>query len=406
MSLTTTFTSCSINGWKADLISGVRNYQLVDTVQGTANIISFGFSTGISGDGTQLITGAPFYPNNSQNGAVYFTAISNNTFFGNTLPNDVGTTGIDLGWDVDINYNSTWAVAGAPTGPTGPGEIRIYQSTSPNVWTLHTQTTGSNVVTNERFGVEVAIAGNANVIAATESRGDAPNVANSGSVYIYSFSSNVWNEITELTANDASNLQSFGEALSFNQSGNVLAIGAYGDDGLGTDAGAAYIFTASGNVWTQQAKLTASDGAAGDEFGRSIAITPNASHVVVGAIGAGNGAAYVFANVANTWVQQTKIEPIQTLANNTGFGYGVAISADATIVAITTSSAVVGSNNAMYIFTGNGSDYIQTQEIVNPAGNTQGFGDYISMSYDGSKIVVSDPGYTGSQGIVYLYAAL
>ena len=49
--------------------------------------------------------------------------------------------------------------------------------------------------------------------------------------------------------------------------GDTIVVGACQDDDNGTDSGSAYVFTRTGTTWTEQAKLTASDGAADDQFG-------------------------------------------------------------------------------------------------------------------------------------------
>ena len=60
------------------------------------------------------------------------------------------------------------------------------------------------------------------------------------------------------TASDGAVGDSFGYSVALD--GDTVLVGAYGDD---SSPGSAYIFTRSGTTWTQQAKLTASDGASG-----------------------------------------------------------------------------------------------------------------------------------------------
>src|SRR5208283_813584 len=94
-------------------------------------------------------------------------------------------------------------------------------------------------------------------------------------------------------------------------SGSTLVVGDYSATiGSNNYQGAAYVFTQSGSTWTQAAKLTASDGAAGDQFGDSVSIDGNT--VVVGASEAtvnGNssqGAAYVFTEPGFGWTNMTQ----------------------------------------------------------------------------------------------------
>ena len=70
--------------------------------------------------------------------------------------------------------------------------------------------------------------------------------------------------------------------ISVAVSGDTAVVGAHRDDTpAGDDAGSAYVFVRSGGTWTQQAKLTASDAAAGDLFGFSVAVAGDTA--VVGA---------------------------------------------------------------------------------------------------------------------------
>src|SRR5262249_20613501 len=76
----------------------------------------------------------------------------------------------------------------------------------------------------------------------------------------------------KLTASDASAGQGFGICVAI--SGNAIVVGAPYDDTLGTDAGAAYVYTFSGGVWSQTAKLLPSRSVnAGTNFAELVAIS-------------------------------------------------------------------------------------------------------------------------------------
>ena len=90
------------------------------------------------------------------------------------------------------------------------------------------------------------------------------------------------------------------------------------------------MFARSGTSWTQQAKLTASDGAAGDEFGCSVSI--NEEHAIVGAPGAHyTGSAYIFVRNGTSWTQQAKFTASDGSAVD-WFGGSVSISGKYAIV--------------------------------------------------------------------------
>ena len=99
----------------------------------------------------------------------------------------------------------------------------------------------------------------------------------------------------KLTAMDAAASDLFGQSVSI--SGDYAIVGAFGDDDAGHLSGSAYIFIRSGETWSEQAKITASDAAAGDRFGGSVFISGD--YAIVGASGdddAGedSGSAYIY----------------------------------------------------------------------------------------------------------------
>jgi hypothetical protein len=111
-----------------------------------------------------------------------------------------------------------------------------------------------------------------------------------------------WTEQAELFASDGHEQDQFGESVSL--SGDTALIGAPFDDVNGSDSGSAYVFTRTGNVWTQQAKLLPSDGAGMDYFGGSVSLDNDTAFI--GSFH-GNGSAYVFTRSGITWTQQQKL---------------------------------------------------------------------------------------------------
>ncbi|MBU4367121.1 MAG: FG-GAP repeat protein, partial [Verrucomicrobia bacterium] len=126
----------------------------------------------------------------------------------------------------------------------------------------------------------------------------------------------------------------FGSSVALSSDGNTAIIGAdCADVGGITNQGAGYVFTRGGSGWTQQAKLTASDGAAWDRFGASVALSSDGNTAIAGAYLAdvdgndGQGAAYVFTWSGASWNQQAKL--IATGGDATDFfGSSVALSSD------------------------------------------------------------------------------
>jgi hypothetical protein len=120
----------------------------------------------------------------------------------------------------------------------------------------------------------------------------APSGAGSGGAGL---SGATWTEQAKLTATDATLRDYFGHSVSLSE--DTALVGAYLDDDAGHGSGSAYVFVRSGTTWREQAKLTATDAAEGDEFGRSVALSGDTA--VLGAwrdddAGDSSGSAYVY----------------------------------------------------------------------------------------------------------------
>jgi hypothetical protein len=145
-------------------------------------------------------------------------------------------------------------------------------------------------------------------------------------------------QLSKLVAADAGAYDSYGVSVALDA--DTLVAGSYYDDHEGGEsAGSAYVYIRSGGSgtggWTQQAKLVASDAAAGDYFGRSVAIDGNT--ILVGAYyddhagGQDAGAAYVFVCQAGVWTQEAKLIAFDAAANDL-FGISVALQGDVVAV--------------------------------------------------------------------------
>ena len=138
---------------------------------------------------------------------------------------------------------------------------------SNGVWSEQQKLTASDGASSDYFGEYVSIDGDTAIIGAYR---DDDNGSSSGSAYIFTRSNGVWSEQQKLTASDGASSDYFGIYVSID--GDTAIIGAYRDDDNGSDTGSAYIFTRSNGVWSEQQKLTASDGASSDYFGRNVSI--------------------------------------------------------------------------------------------------------------------------------------
>ena len=245
--------------------------------------------------------------------------------------------------------------------------------------------TASDGDANDRFGYSVDIDGDYAIVGATYDDDDG---SRSGSAYIFNRDGNTWTQQAKLTALDGAAGDWFGYSVSI--SNDHVVIGSPGDDDGGSKSGSAYVFKRDGLTWTQQAKLNASDGAAGDWFGGAVAIDVN--NIIVGALGDDDdgdyaGSAYTFKKPAGQWADTNETEKIAppSLLERSKFGIRVDISGDYAIVgAIEDNDANSGS---AYTFKYDSNDWIYQESLTpdNPAADMW-FGYSVAIDSDGFAV--------------------
>ena len=201
-----------------------------------------------------------------------------------------------------------------------------------------------------------------------------------GAAYVFVRSNGTGSQQAELTASDAAPDVSFGYSVAIY--GLTAIVGEPSiERGLG---GAAYVFVRSGSTWSQQAELTPSDSAYGDEFGWSVAI--HGTTAVVGADQAAGaaGAAYVFVRSSGTWPQRAKLTAPDPAANDS-FGYSVAIYGSTAVIGAPGENSNTG---AAYVFVHSpGTGWSRQATLTASDGGEVGY----SVALYGSTAVVSAP---------------
>jgi hypothetical protein len=189
----------------------------------------------------------------------------------------------------------------------------------------------------------------------------------------------VWTQQQKLTASDAAASDAFGKSVSV--SGDTLVVGAPYDDHSSyyDDRGSAYVFVrSSSGVWTQQQKLTASDASSYDHFGTSVSISGDT--VVVGAPydddneKDGSGSAYVFTRSSSgVWSQQAKLTAEAESGDSDEFGRSVSVSGDTVVVGAPYDDNDGKSNSgSAYIFTRSSSNVWSLMKQLTPGSQDAG----------------------------------
>ena len=396
------------------MIGGIGYFKASNT--GVANF--FGYSIALSADGNTLAVGA--------------------------YDEDSAATGINGNQSGDRDNR-----AGAA------GAVYLF-SRSGSSWSQQAYIKASNTGVRDYFGASVALSADGNTLAvganeedsaATGINGDdSDNSATfAGAVYLFSRSGSSWSQQAYIKASNTDAYEFFGERVALSADGNTLAVGAYAEDSAATgingddsdntakDAGAVYLFSRTGNSWSQQAYIKASNTNSDDRFGWSVALSADGNTLAVGAIwedsvttginsdysnnrAIRSGAVYLFSRTGSSWSQQAHIK-----ASNTNeydqFGTSVALSADGNTLAVGADyehSAATGINGddsdnsavfsgAVYLFSRTGSSWSQQAYIkASNTGVEDYFGRNVALSADGNTLAVGaireDSAATGING--------
>ena len=313
-----------------DTTTGVQIHKLLASDGAAFDV--FGHSVAISG--TTAIVGA--YGDDFV-GAAYLFDTTTGLQISKLVPSD-GTGNNLFGYSVGIS--GTTAIVGAfynDTLPGGSGAAYLFDTTTGSE--IH-KLVASDGMAQDFFGRTVALSGTTAIVGAY---GDEDRGADFGSAYLFDTTTGM--ETVKLFANDGAAHARFGDSVAI--SGTTAIVGAWRDDALGDGSGSAYLFDTTSGV--QVAKLVPSDGTDFDFFGWSVAISGTTA--IVGARGNDDsgiltGSAYLFD--MTTGSQTDKLLASDGAAGDQ-FGWSVAIS---------NATAIVGANEDDDLGDRSGSAYL------------------------------------------------
>lgn len=347
--------------------------------------LSFGYSLALSGDGTTLAVGTSV---DSLNIAGVITNPSNSSS---------SSTGC-------INFSSA--------------------SSSSNSSSLSSSSTSSSSASNT---------------SSTSTSSSTPGGENSGAVYIYHLQDNGWKEEAYIKASDAGAQDYFGQSIALSQDGNLMAVGAPGEDSKTSNAnndtvtidgteyllnsGGVYLFARTDNKWVEQTKLKPSFIQINQSFGASLALSADGATLAVGTPGdwtkvggingntvydpkddsyIGSGATYIFTKSGTSWAQEAYIKP-NVVKPYYQFGSAVSLSGNGNTLAVGSwleSSLATGINGdqldasssnsgAAYVFTRAGTTWVQRSYIKAPNSNAlDRFGRALELDDSGESLAI------------------
>ena len=296
------FSNTSTTTWSQTAVVSTSNIEIGD---------NFGYSVDISENDNRYIVGAPYKDNNK--GRVYVYNSTNTTIPTELFAPNSG----NFGFSVALNGDGTKAIVGAPYNDSDISGNAYTYSYSSSTWSLSSHLYPSSPSASALFGYSVHISNDGSRTIVGEPY---ENAENHGAAYIFNSSGN---QEAKLSPSDTYIDGNFGYSVNIDSDGNTAVIGSIGSD----NKGAAYVFTRSGTTWTQEAKLVSSDITTGDKFGYSVCISNDGNTVLVSTpFKSSRGAVYVFIRTGgSTWSQRDKILS-DDLSTGDNFGNSLAIS--------------------------------------------------------------------------------
>ncbi len=299
-----------------------------------------------------------------------------------------------------VSLSGDTALIGAVDDDNGidSGSAYVFTRTG-TTWTQQAKLLASDGTADDMFGYSVSLSGDTALIGAN------CDDDGRGSAYIFTRTGTIWIQEAKLVASDGTINDFFGGSISL--SGDTALIGVHGDDDNGAQSGSTYVFTHSGNSWVQQQKLLASDGEAEDFFGWSVCL--NRDTALIGADGdddkgVDSGSAYVFTRTGTSWTQQAKLLASDGAVSDS-FGWCVSLSGDTTLIGAPFDDDKANSSGSAYVFTRTGTTWTQKAKLLASDGAAADrFGWRISLSGDTALFGVRwDGDNGGNSGSAYIF---
>ena len=207
----------------------------------------------------------------------------------------------ELGTSVAVSSEGNTALVGGPLDNAGIGATWVF-TLSGSEWVQQGgKLTGGSETGNGEFGWSVGLSsdGNTALVGGPQDNGGV------GAMWAFTRSGGKWTQEGEkLAGGGESGNGQFGYSLALSANGDTALVGGFGDNGF---AGAAWVFTQSGGKWTQQgSKLMGGTESGNGSFGFSVALSAAGTAALIGGPedGARAGAVWVFTESGGIWTQE------------------------------------------------------------------------------------------------------
>ena len=361
--------------------------------------IYHGYSVALSADGNTAIVGG--IGDNANAGAVWVYTRSGGVWTLEAKLIGMGATGsASQGFSVALSADGNTAIVGGIGDNTNAGAAWVF-TRSGGVWNQQgNKLVGIGAVGNAQQGVAVSLSADGNTLLVGGNRDN--NFA--GAVWVFTRSGNVWSQQgNKLVVTNAIGSSRFGISVDLSSDGNTAIIGGHTDN---ANAGAAWIFTRSDTSWTSQTKLTGSGAIGNARFGRSVSISSDGNTAIVGGYedDAAMGAVWVYTRSGGSWTQQGNKLVGTGATGNASQGFSISLSADG-------NTALIGGIDdngfagATWVFTRSGEVWSQlgNKLIGSDAVGNANQGGAVAIALDGNTIIVGGIADNTNKGAAWVF---
>ncbi len=292
-------------------------------------------------------------------------------------------------------------MSGDGGGPWSSGSARVYRFDG-LAWSAEAELISSEPKKNDQFGISVALDGDLAIVGAYEA--DPSGLQGAGAAFVFRYDGTTWNLEAQLVAppNEAEAYDWFGRSVAVE--GDLVVVGAFGEDDFGSASGAAHVFRRSGGAWSHEAKLTASNGAPGDNFGLSIDLS--AGRVIVGAWSHDGtdydvGAAYIFEDAGSGWQQSAMLTASDGTADDE-FGLSVALDGSTALVGAYNDDDSALFAGSAYVFRFDGAVWSEEAKLTPSAPVVAEFFGF-SVSLDSGTALIGANQFISGPGRAYVF---
>lgn len=325
----------------------------------------------------------------------------------------------EFGSAIAVSRDGTRAIVGAPhaevDGLLDVGAARVFVRTGPTSWSPEAPLTAPDFAHTDQFGASVAIDGDGTRVAIGVQRDETtPGGGTTGSIRVFRRSGTAWTQEAMLVA-PTSPGSLFGHCVAMSADGSRIVAGAPQHD---AGRGGAWVFVRSGTSWSLETSLGAVLSSE-PGYGRSVAITDDASRAIVGApfddrSWPDAGSSHVFVRSGTTWTHEARLEHSLPAGADRG-GWSVALSADGSraLVGVIQDSLPAGASEIGFagtarVFRRDGTSWVQEATLrAFDARASDQLGVAVALSADGSRAVVGahldDVGTVLNQGTARVY---